>query len=162
MKQELTRKVLAFIDMYLPDEKPVLEGTIFTSHTLLYDFHGDYKHVQFTPAETQTCLDAYLDLIEPIIAYVESFEEDTWHHAYLYNFRWINASELLLAYLGRTVKDETLENLYQHLVTIQASNQIDKVLKVVDPDGDLRSLDAVKRVYTIHSILADWEARSSK
>ena len=99
-------EVRNFIDKFMPDIAAPDETMSVIPHSLLFDFNGDYTDVRFSIQQLKDCIVAYLDLIPAVKTALTSADRHWVDAGELYTCGHDNASELLLAYFGRTVRDD--------------------------------------------------------
>lgn len=161
---ELTRQ---FIKRYLPDAPPkklseTLEAS-FGPHDLL-NVYSEYKFT-FTCKQTQACLSDYLALIDPVIEAVNNppprknrrGSPIIYHPKmrYLYSLRHYSASELLIGYFNRTIKDEDFPDLLEYIVKEDAVGQLEHLLEGIDPENEAPAMDCRKRIVSVLEIVKD-------
>lgn len=137
---------------FIPDISHPEANLRVTAHGLLYDLGNYFPNVKFTVAQLQACLDAYLQLIDPLMQYIAAELPTKYDEypvaAFIYSFGHDSASELLLAYFSRTEKDEDYPAFIQHVRDIQAREQVEHFLAFSDED-EIYAHDGIKRIFSI-------------
>lgn len=133
-----------FIQRFLPD---VESDTAITPHHLLFDTKGQYRDVSFTSTQLRDCLAAYLALIPPLLADMSGKP-----HIYLMKVRHDDASELLLAYLYRTQKDDDYAAVQAYVREVDAVGQINTLLDAIDPERKSMN-DSIRHITAISKML---------
>lgn len=143
-------EIQVYIDRFIRDIGRDINQPGVTPHALLFDRQGKFADVRFTTAQLTACIEGYLDTIEPVMA---ALAEEKDRVAALNAMHHDDASELLLAYIYRTGRDDGYADMVQAIRDWDAPGQIGRLLALFDA-GDQR-YDVVKRMASIQAILAD-------
>lgn len=122
-----------------------------TPHELLFDLRNDFPNVHFTTAQLKDCLEAYLGLIEPVLAYIAS-RPDERPSGLLYHVQHDDASELLLAYFQRARRDADDDEFLAYVRESHAADRVLGFLTTLAPDEEY-TIDCIKRIFSIQGVL---------
>ncbi len=139
-------EIQAYIDRFIRE----IGQPDVTPHALMFDRQGKFAGVRFTTAQLRACIEGYLDTIEPVMA---ALAEEKDRVAALNAMHHDDASELLLAYIYRTGRDDGYADMVQAIRDWDAPGQIGRLLALFD-ERDQR-YDVVQRMASIQAILAD-------